>query len=384
MKDRKKIIIVLCIVVVIIIAAIVGVSLYMDGDNTKNNVEQNPVVKEEEPTEIVDEAPIIKFNTESEEAVEVETNLSRIRETDIYYEFGADKIFVKDYIDQWITPNGDDAIFDEELVREFINGLSRKYDTFGISREFRTHDGETITVKGGTYGWWMNRPAETQELIEAIKRGDSGQRIPEYYSTAVQYGDNDIGNTYVEVDLTKQHLWVYENGAVIEESDFVSGNISKGNGTHTGTYGITYKERDATLAGQGYSSPVSYWMPFNENEGMHDAKWRNEFGGEIYLRDGSHGCLNLPVDKAASIYEKVHKDEPVVVYGGKTEVPALTPEEQIALLIQAGLLNPDGTPVDIEGAIPQQPVADNTVQEQSGENAEVLPDNIVEGTVVAE
>ena len=272
--------------------------------------------------------------------------LNQYYKSDIYYEFGEDTIYVRDYLDEWLNKDSGGLSLDEEAVREFVNGISRKYDTFGISREFKTNSGEIITVKGGTYGWWMNRPEETKQLIEAIKNGEKGKREPEYYSTAVQYGKNDIGNTYVEADLTKQHLWVYEDGNVVIESDFVSGNISKGHGTHTGTYGITYKERDATLAGQGYSSPVSYWMPFNDNEGMHDASWRKEFGGEIYLREGSHGCLNLPKDKAAEIYEIVKKDEPVIVYGGKTEVPALSEEEQLALLIAAGLINPEESSIE--------------------------------------
>ena len=133
--------------------------------------------------------------------------------------------------------------------------------------------------------------------------------------------------------------------------------MSKGYGTPVGIYGITYKERDATLRGEGYASPVSYWIPFNGNVGMHDASWRGSFGGEIYLRGGSHGCVNLPVKKAEKIYEYVEKGEPVIVYGGKTVAPPqeLTPEQQLLLLIEAGLLNPDGT-------LPEQPPADGGVQ----------------------
>ena len=289
----------------------------------------------------------------------------------IYYVFGEDTINVRDYIADWIVETDNGSRLDEEQVREFVNSLSRKYDTFGINREFKKHDGSTITVKGGTYGWWMNRPEETAELIAAIENKESGQRTPVYYSTAVQYGDNDIGDTYVEVDLTQQHLWVYENGVSVLDCDFVSGNVSKGHGTHTGVYGITYKERDATLQGQGYSSPVSYWMPFNENEGLHDASWRSEFGGEIYLTNGSHGCVNLPKKSAEKIYEIVKKDEPVVVFGGKTEVPAenigMTPEEQLAALIQAGLLNPDGTVPEGSDVIPAAPAENEEAPATEGE-----------------
>ena len=179
----------------------------------------------------------------------------------------------------------------------------------------------------------------------------------------------------MEIDLTNQHMWVYKDGELVEETDLVSGNVSKGYNTPVGVYGITYKQRDATLNGATYSSHVDYWMPFNGNVGMHDASWRSSFGEEIYLRNGSHGCVNLPPKKAEVIYGYVEKGEPVIVYGGKTSVPKqeasentnapeapqddaapeLTPEEQqIQILIEAGLLNPDGTPIQPAQEIQQE------------------------------
>lgn len=282
----------------------------------------------------------------------------------IKYEFGNDEILVDgNQIREWLIVDGDSVTLDEASVREFVNGISKKYDTFGKTRSFKTHSGETIDIVGGDYGWWMDRVSETEGLIQAIKNHDSGVREPIYFATAAQYGDSDIGDTFVEIDLTKQHLWVYKEGQVVEESDFVSGNVNKGNGTPVGAYAITYKERDATLNGENYSSAVSYWMPFNGNVGMHDASWRSSFGEEIYLTNGSHGCINLPKDKAAAIYDIVEKREPVIVYGGKSapleeelDPNALTPEQQIALLIQAGLLNPDGS-------VPEGPAQDEISSE---------------------
>lgn len=301
--------------------------------------------------------------------------LNRITGVTITYTFGEDtEVLDGSIIKDWITMDNSTMDLDSELVREYVNGLSRKYDTWGKKREFQTTNGEVITITEGAYGWWMNRADETQELIEQIKSGISGERTPVYRAEAAQYGDDDIGDTYVEIDLTSQHLWVYKDGALVEESDFVSGNVSKGYSTPVGVYGITYKERDATLRGATYASHVDYWMPFNGNVGMHDASWRSSFGEDIYLRNGSHGCVNLPPKKAKVIYEYVEKGEPVIVYGGQTYVPKqettenpvetpdpeeivnpeLTPEQQIQLWIEQGLLNPDGTPV--------QPVSDPQLQ----------------------
>lgn len=300
----------------------------------------------------------------------------------ITYTFGEEsEVLDGSIIKDWMIKDDRTIDLDPELVREYVNGLARKYDTWGRKREFQTTGGEVITITEGAYGWWMNRAEETQELIEQIKSGRSGERTPVYHAEAAQYGDNDIGDTYVEIDLTSQHLWLYKDGELVEDTDFVSGNVSKGYNTPVGVYGITYKERNATLRGATYTSHVDYWMPFNGNVGMHDASWRSSFGEDIYLRNGSHGCVNLPPKKAKVIYEYVEKGEPVIVYGGQTSVPrqetpekteeipepgetadtGLTPEQQIQLWIEAGLLNPDGTlaqpaqvPTEVPVEIPQQ------------------------------
>ena len=55
-------------------------------------------------------------------------------------------------------------------------------------------------------------------------------------------------------------------------------------------------------------------MPVNGNIGLHDATWRREFGGEIYLKSGSHGCINIPKDKAGELYDMVVIGTPVVMF----------------------------------------------------------------------
>ena len=289
---------------------------------------------------------------------------NRLVGTTITYKFGDDvEVLDGSVIKDWLVIDGEDIDINPDLVREYVDSLARKYDTWGKKREFKTTSDEMITISEGAYGWWMNRADETQELIEQIKNGRSGERTPVYRAQATQYGDDDIGDTYVEIDLTSQHLWVYNDGQLVEDTDFVSGNVSNGNITPVGIYAITYKERNATLRGENYASKVSYWMPFNGNVGMHDASWRNSFGNDIYLTNGSHGCVNLPVNKAEVIYSYVEQGEPVIVYGGQTSVPVTGDEtqinpdvlansgltlEQIQIMIDAGLLNPDGTPVQQE------------------------------------
>ena len=127
---------------------------------------------------------------------------------------------------------------------------------------------------------------------------------------------SDIGDSYVEADLTHQHLYLYEDGAIIFETDFVSGSMSSTPDciTPEGVFGVTYKTTNAVLRGATYETPVNYWMPFYGNYGMHDATWRVEFGGQIYIQNGSHGCINLPLSAAALIYEHVSTGFPVICY----------------------------------------------------------------------
>ena len=140
------------------------------------------------------------------------------------------------------------------------------------------------------------------------------EREPVYLQTAASREGNDYGTTYAEVNLTAQHLFFYKDGKKILESDFVSGNQSKGYTTPPGLFSLTYKQRDAVLKGEGYASPVKFWMPFNGGIGFHDASWRNTFGGTIYKKNGSHGCVNMPYEAAKTLYENVYKGMPVICY----------------------------------------------------------------------
>ena len=209
--------------------------------------------------------------------------------------------------------------FDEVQLRSFVADLSKKYDTYGRHRSFTKHDGSTMTITAGTYGWWMDQNSTAQAIKEAVSQGYQGDFEPVYFQKAASYGTPDYGNSYVEVDLDQQHVYVYQNGSLVTDTDCVSGKAITGNGTPGGIYALTYKEKDATLVGEGYTSPVGYWMPFNGNVGLHDASWRNEFGGKIYVESGSHGCVNLPVAAAGAIFNTIEKGEAVIVYGGMTQ-----------------------------------------------------------------
>jgi hypothetical protein len=202
----------------------------------------------------------------------------------------------------------------EDKITRFVQYLASTYNTYGDRRSFQTSLGDVIEIGGGDYGWVIAKTAEAAQLTEDLQGGVPVVREPVYEQTAVEYGPEDIGNTYVEVDYTNQHLWYYKDGELVLDSDFVSGNLSKGNGSPDGVFKIVYKEKDATLVGEDYQSSVDYFMPFAYNVGFHDASWRSTFGGEIYLTKGSHGCINLPHDIAEELYNDLAVGTPVVAF----------------------------------------------------------------------
>lgn len=265
----------------------------------------------------------------------------------ITYTFGTEKeVLDGDIIIDWITIDGDQVMFDHAMAEEYVSSLRKKYDTVFHKRTFQTSYEVEVTIDQGDYGWWMDTAQETEELIGMLERGESGERVPVYRQTAVSYETPDYGDTYVEINLTAQHLFLYQDGECILESDFVSGNPSRGNDTPTGIYGITYKEQNATLRGENYATPVSFWMPFNNNVGMHDATWRSEFGGNIYRTNGSHGCINLPYSIAQEIYDHVEKNTPVICY----HLPGTEAEPWIEEPVEPGTELPEEGVVDPEEA----------------------------------
>lgn len=255
------------------------------------------------------------ITSDDKELVKKCEKLNLLTGTVITYDWnGTEVILDGDTIHEWIVENEGDIAVDEEAVADFVAEQAKEYDTYGKSHKFTTTLGETITIANGGYGWKTDRATETEELLALIEEGAVTEREPVYRSRGAKKGADDIGSSYVEIDLSNQHLYLYQKGTLVLETDFVSGNMSKGYVTPGGLYGLTYKTKNAVLRGDDYETPVNYWMPFNGNIGMHDATWRNHFGGEIYLTNGSHGCVNLPLSAAKEIYEYVSTGFPVICY----------------------------------------------------------------------
>lgn len=215
----------------------------------------------------------------------------------------------------------DDNTFHQHIA-DYVAQLAATYNTVGTEREFHTTSGRTVYVYSSVYGWAIDQAAEAAQLAQEIQSGTQTTREPIYEQRANSHGLNDLGNTYIEVDLSNQHMYYYQSGSLIFDSDFVSGNMSYSDRqTHAGIFTLYSKTSPSVLRGDKkpdgtyeYEEPVDYWMPFDGGIGFHDAPWRDAFGGDIYLTSGSHGCINLPPENAAVLYSIIDYNVPIVCF----------------------------------------------------------------------
>lgn len=223
-----------------------------------------------------------------------------------------------------VMKDGDGGVlFNREEVAAFVKQMAAETDTYGTSRSFyATLDG-WITVPwngdySSNYGWQIDQDATTEQLIGLMREGKSATVEPEYKQRALCRGVDDIGTTYVEVDISAQHLWVYKNNVVVLEDDIVSGTeTNPERRTPRGICQIWSHESPrklGTMAVQGYETWVDYWMPFNYlGCGFHDLG-RGAYGGSIYMYNGSHGCINMRHSSAKEMYNITFNGMPAIIH----------------------------------------------------------------------
>ncbi|MDF2539604.1 MAG: ErfK/YbiS/YcfS/YnhG family protein [Herbinix sp.] len=257
-----------------------------------------------------------EYTLSSDKTYKTKYILDKYVSAKITYLFGNKReILDGTFINKWLRVDDNlEVVFNNTAVDNYIKNLSKKYDTVGVTREFKTSTGNVVDVAGGLYGWKINQEEEIKTLLEHINLGRVIEREPMYMQRALFRDEDEIGNTYVEINISKQHLWFYKDGELITQGSVVTGNPNRGNATVLGTYMLNYKHKDAPLIGEDYEVVVTYWMPFFGNQGIHDAIWRRSFGGEIYKRRGSHGCVNAPFHLAKAIYENIEAGIPIIIY----------------------------------------------------------------------
>ena len=244
-----------------------------------------------------------------------------------------------------LEKSGDSYTVSKKQVQNYVKELAAQYDTIGTERTFTSTYGgnRKVKISGDAFGYEIDQEATTNALYNALQSKKTMTVDVVFKSKGYTLqGENDIGDTYIECNLSEQKVVAYKDGKKIAEGDCVSGCEALGNGTCLGLYKIQSKLSPTVLRGPQravtktvtkknkkgkkvkvketkmeyeYESPVTFWMQFNGGYGLHDAAgWRSAYGGSIYYYDGSHGCVNLPYDLAEKLYKNFDIGDPVVVY----------------------------------------------------------------------
>lgn len=254
-------------------------------------------------------------------------SLNQLVSAELTMDFGSGRTETVDWhlLSQWVVQdeNGNDSI-DSAQVTAYVRELAEKYNTAGKTRTFQKTGGGTAELTLGDYGWVIDEETTAAELMQAISEGRQGAFEVTYSASAKSRDKNDIGNSYIELSIDQQKLWCYVDGKLLVETPVVTGCVEDGTETpRGGVWKIKSKKSPYTMYGKkdengeySYVEEVTYWIPYTEDFtiGFHDLASRSAFGGDIYLKNGSHGCVNTPLDAISQIYEVVAYGFPVIVY----------------------------------------------------------------------
>lgn len=227
-----------------------------------------------------------------------------------------------DVIHSWLEEDKTTGknVLSYDLIESYVEEkFAYKYNTFGqgITRTIpATGLGRDVSVPSGDYGWWLNCEETAEAIKEAVEAGKDAEVEPIWRQKAEKFGDVDFGNSYIELDITRQHVWIYIDGEQVFEAKVTTGNVSTGMETQVGAHRVMYYQKDATLTGEGYAEQVDYFVVFYTNTGFHDAKWqdRSKFGTDYYINHGSHGCVRMALEDAEQLYQYAEVGMPVFVY----------------------------------------------------------------------
>ena len=267
----------------------------------------------------------LEITKEMQDDIDTYEKIRPIQEQDIELKFGEcsekiDSAVASGFIrrsdgDQIYIGKDGNAQIDRNLVKAYIDSLALKYNTVGITRCFHCTSGRDVSILGGTYGNMLDRDGELERLLGQLEKQEKVSEEPLYKQKAVIQGNkDDIGNTYIEVDMSAQELYYYENGVIKISTPVVTGNIQLKRGTPQGVNFVAVKQKNRTFHGANYISHVKLWMQVYKGIGIHDSSWRDDYGGDIYKTGGSHGCINTPYDKMLELYNDVEVGTPVVMF----------------------------------------------------------------------
>ena len=264
-----------------------------------------------------------RFTKLSPEVIAARDEMNKYLAASITYSIDGIVVTVdKNQTYQWISVDENMVpTISNDGVKAFTNTLGNQFNTPDRGGQITTPTGKVAEVALAGYGRMVGADQEAEQLIAEIKEGKVVTREPIFSRAATPEGQTIWGTTYIEVDLSAQHMWYIVEGVVALETDIVSGKKGS-NDTPTGTFTILEMQKNRVLRGRplangqpSYLTPVSYWMRVTwSGIGFHDANWQPTFGGDRYITNGSHGCINMPPAMAAQLYGMIGLGTPAIIH----------------------------------------------------------------------
>ncbi|WP_423364454.1 L,D-transpeptidase [Mycoplasma sp. P36-A1] len=231
---------------------------------------------------------------------------------------------------KWISldSKNNKVIIEKNAIRNYLKSVNKSFisntkDTDTVYRVLG--NGKVEKVSDGKAVEGVDEYALTAMIYDSLTNNynlDENVEAVTISQPKISYeGHDSVDDNLVEVSISKQMVYLYNKGKLILSTPVVTGMNGK-HDTPKGKFTIMYKTTNFTLRGDAYgydyALPVKYWMPFEGGNGvgLHDAPWRKAgtFGGNYYLNDGSHGCINMIHADVATIYSYVSAGTAVWVH----------------------------------------------------------------------
>ena len=261
------------------------------------------------------------LTADSEELTTIIDRLEDLASTVITYKIaGQEEVVPAEQIRSWMSIDAEgNPVVDQAAAEAYLDQLHDKYATHDKTRKFNSTNRGTVEIPPGTYGWSIGTIAEAESLVQYVLAGKDVTVEPEINGTGYHADGTDIGNSYVEIDLQAQVMYMYKDGARVFESPIVSGHTTTP--TPVGVFYAWNKEENATLVGYNprrgndYAQPVNYWVPVDWNGvGIHDANWQTSFASDQWAANGSNGCINTPPGAMTKFFQLVEVGMPVIMF----------------------------------------------------------------------
>ena len=256
-----------------------------------------------------------EISSDNPELIAAVDRLNHYVGASITYELNPKLVTVNsEQIVDWVSWDENfNVLFYEYRARAFMSEFIETYSTRGTTRTFTNPLGHEASVESNFWGWCLDEETEVEEFISNIRNGETARREPAYFVSGSFQENGEWGDTFIQVDLTQQHMWYFVDGELVLESPVVTGLPGR-SPTPPGIFDIQVMLSPTVLVGPRnpetgeplWRSPVSYWMQITwSGIGLHDATWQPYFGGQRFSYGGSRGCINMPLDKAGELYEMV-------------------------------------------------------------------------------